>query len=172
MRVVRLFWARLLLAAVCATFWLRLDGAAAAAAQADAESADKHEDSSARAAAIEGRLRAPCCWTQTIDVHDSEVARELHREIVARLEAGESSKQIEDALVARYGERLRAVPSGNPLYDVAGVVAFVIVLAAVGLFLTARRWRQASEISRDVTDLGGELDEYDEALRRELAELR
>jgi cytochrome c-type biogenesis protein CcmH len=171
MRVVHSFWVRLLLFVVCATSGLRLDGAAVVSAQASAESRDRLEDALARATSLEGRLRAPCCWTQTIDVHDSDVARGIHREIVARLQSGASPKQIEDVLVARYGERMRAVPAGNPLYDVALVLAFIIALAAVALFFAARRWRRVSERSLGVTNLTGELDEYDELLRRELAEL-
>jgi hypothetical protein len=50
-------------------------------------------------------------------------------------------------------------------------VAVAIALAAVALFFTARRWRRASERSPEATDGGGELDAYDELLRRELADL-
>ena len=40
------------------------------------------------ASRLEGRIMAPCCWTQTIDIHGSEPAYELRREIRKRLKAG------------------------------------------------------------------------------------
>src|SRR5262245_9645491 len=47
------------------------------------------------AARLEGRLLAPCCWIQTLDVHGSEVAVGLRTEIRHRLRAGESAGAIE-----------------------------------------------------------------------------
>ena len=175
MVVMRALWACLLLPTVwylgATTLLLQLGMETSASAQVQREVNDKPQGVKDSARVIESRLRAPCCWTQTIDVHDSEVSRELHREIVARLEAGESGGQIENVLVGRYGARLRAVPAGSPLYDVALGVAFVVALAALALFVTARRWRLRSRGLREVSGRDGELDEYDERLRRELEEL-
>jgi cytochrome c-type biogenesis protein CcmH len=61
-----------------------------------------------RARELERRLLAPCCWRETLDVHTSPLSTQLRSELRARLAAGESAPQIEDALVARYGPRLRA----------------------------------------------------------------
>ena len=63
-----------------------------------------------RARAVSSRLIAPCCYQQTLDVHESELATALRAEIASRLRAGESPAQVEDSLVERYGERVRAVP--------------------------------------------------------------
>ncbi|HMJ15590.1 MAG TPA: hypothetical protein VK524_29440, partial [Polyangiaceae bacterium] len=40
---------------------------------------------------LEGRIRAPCCWNQTLDIHSSEIASALKREIRTRLRKGESA---------------------------------------------------------------------------------
>ena len=37
------------------------------------------------ASRLEGRIMAPCCWNQTIDIHGSEPSYELRREIRRRL---------------------------------------------------------------------------------------
>jgi cytochrome c-type biogenesis protein CcmH len=58
-----------------------------------------------RAGAIEAELLAPCCWTQTLDIHDSEIARQLRGEIALRVARRESSESIRDDLVARYGSK-------------------------------------------------------------------
>src|SRR5881394_2020769 len=59
---------------------------------------------------LEGRIMAPCCWNQTIDIHGSEAAYELRREIRKRLKAGESPDTNEPSLVTRFGPRILAVP--------------------------------------------------------------
>ena len=55
------------------------------------------------ASRLEGRIMAPCCWNQTIDIHGSEPAYELRREIRKRLKAGESADAIEASFVQRCG---------------------------------------------------------------------
>src|ERR1700690_4185349 len=70
---------------------------------------------------LEGRLLAPCCWAQTLDIHGSDIATSLRREIRTRLKAGESADAIEASLVARYGEKMRAVPDRVPLDTMGGI---------------------------------------------------
>lgn len=97
------------------------------------------EAQSRRGRALEERLMAPCCWTQTLDAHDSPEASALRQEIDRRLVAGETAGAIEDDLVARYGARIRAVPSAGFL-DPIGLIVLAL-LAASALALVAR-WRR------------------------------
>jgi cytochrome c-type biogenesis protein CcmH len=129
----------------------------------------------ARARALETRLLAPCCWDQTLDVHDSDVARALHREITERLEHAEPADAVERDLVARYGERIRAVPPSSPLPTVALVTLLLIFLAGGALWLVARRWRDAGcrasgGAGHGPTESTEGLDHYDAQITRELAE--
>src|SRR4030095_12226687 len=94
------------------------------------------------AAALEGKIRAPCCWNQTIAIHGSESASELRREIRTRWKAGESADGIEASLVARYGPKILAVPPGSPLKNVAAVLAVAMIGAGVLGFRMLRRWRK------------------------------
>ncbi|HTQ05894.1 MAG TPA: cytochrome c-type biogenesis protein CcmH [Polyangiaceae bacterium] len=96
------------------------------------------------AAALEGRIMAPCCWMQTIDIHGSEIANELRVEIRKRLRAGESADSIQASLVARYGERILAVPPGSPLKSVATLLALGLVGAGAGALVMLKRWRGRS----------------------------
>jgi len=93
------------------------------------------------AAYLEGRLRAPCCWNQTIDIHGSEKSNELRREIRRRLKAGESKETIEASIVERYGERILAVPPSSPLKSVAAVLLLVMLGAGAGAYVLLRRWK-------------------------------
>jgi len=97
------------------------------------------------AAALEGRIIAPCCWNQTIDIHGSEVSNALRREIRARLAAGESAEAIERSLVERYGERVIAVPRGSRLGSTGVLLALGMGVAGVGAILLLRRWRDRSQ---------------------------
>ncbi len=93
------------------------------------------------ASRLEGRIRAPCCWNQTIDIHGSEIANELRREIRRRLKNGESPDAIEHSLVDRYGERILAVPPGSALKSVAIFLSLGMAGAGVAGFFMLRRWR-------------------------------
>jgi cytochrome c-type biogenesis protein CcmH len=101
------------------------------------------------ARAVEGRLVAPCCWIQTLDVHESPLADELRLEISTRLERGDTSEAIEDDLAARYGERIRAVPRGGDArnYIPAGV-GIGLLLAGLALAALLRRWRRGGQSAR------------------------
>jgi len=122
-------------------------------------------------AILEGRLLAPCCWTQTLDIHESPLATELRTEIHGRLDQGESAATIEEDLVARYGERIRAIPKGghDPRVTVSIASAVAMLLSAIGLLWLLRRWtrpRAALALPHAATH-----DAYDARLDDELREL-
>lgn len=117
---------------------------------------------------IAGRLLAPCCYTQTLDVHDSPLTHELRLEVRQRLLAGESAEAVEQRLVDRYGERIRATSKRDPLpFVAAGVLA---AAAMVGLLVLrrVRRWRVAPPA---LPLAPSSVDAYDARLDAELAEL-
>ena len=82
---------------------------------------------------VEAHLLAPCCWNGTLDVHESDLASALRKEIRARLRGGEGVEAVEEALVARYGERMRATPKSERvgLLLGAGVLGVLVVAAAL-----------------------------------------
>jgi len=92
---------------------------------------------------MQERLWAPCCWTQTLDAHESELASTLRTEIDHRLQRGESSAAIEDDLAARYGARIRAVPRGkDPRGIIPAVVGLGMMTTLFGLIFLVRRRKQ------------------------------
>jgi cytochrome c-type biogenesis protein CcmH len=128
------------------------------------------------ASRLEGRIMAPCCWNQTIDIHGSEPAYELRREIRRRLKAGESPDAIEATLVKRHGERILAVPPGSPLAAMATMMGLVFAGAGVGGYFMLKRWqRQGQKPSAPKPEKGAkplERDALDDRLDRELSEIR
>lgn len=118
--------------------------------------------------ALIGRLVAPCCWQQTLDVHSGPVADALRAEVRTRLWAGETAREIEADFVARYGSRVRGVPDGNA---VAGVSLGLIVssfFAAVGVFILMFRWRRAAHSSTLPAKSATSRDAYDDRIDDEL----
>ncbi len=121
-------------------------------------------DLDSRAADLERTLIAPCCWRQSLRDHESESATALRAELRARLAAGESPEAITDAMVARYGEGIRAMPSdGDPTWQIAAASAGVaaIGLLVIGAFMRRRPARVAPPLA-----MGEDVD--DEALRDRL----
>jgi cytochrome c-type biogenesis protein CcmH len=100
------------------------------------------------AAQLEGRIIAPCCWNQTIDIHGSEVSTQLRREIRERLKTGETPEAIEASFVERYGQKIVAVKPGSRLGSTAVLLAMGMGAAGVFAFGLMRRWRDRSGPSK------------------------
>ncbi len=99
-------------------------------------------DDAAQAGVVEGHLLAPCCYLQTLDTHQSELADTLRAEVRSRIAAGETPTRIEDDFAARYGERVRAVPRDHDRrHYVVVVFGLALALGALLLVFLLRRWR-------------------------------
>lgn len=128
--------------------------------------------------AIQARLLAPCCWNQTLDSHESPLADSLRAEIRARLRRGEAAGAIEEDIVSRYGERVRAVPRGRdsrsavPLVVGAAMLLSVLVLARL-LRGWIRRGNTAQPAPKPAAAGAGAppRDDYDARVDDELARL-
>ena len=87
------------------------------------------------------RIFSPCCYRETLDVHESPIAAELRLEIHERLERGESPDRILADMVSRYGKEVltRPLEKGAALAICGGSAVFIALL--IGLAL--RRSRRA-----------------------------
>jgi cytochrome c-type biogenesis protein CcmH len=142
-----------------------------ASARTLAESSTSAGRRNDRAAELEQRLVAPCCWQQTLDVHESELSSALRIEIRQRLDGGEAPAAIEDDFAVRFGERIRAVPgsgSGDPRVALPVAVGFAMVLSLFGLLGWVRRGRKRVLQRWEARGLDDNA-AYDLALERELA---
>ncbi|WP_170319812.1 cytochrome c-type biogenesis protein [Polyangium spumosum] len=140
-----------------------------ASAIADTDTPDARQaDPAPGERALVGRLVAPCCWQQTLDVHAGPMADALRAEVRRRLWAGEAAEVIEADFTARYGPRVRAVPDGNPIVGVALGLVVLSFFAAGGLFVVVRRWRRAAGTGASAPPSEAARDAYDERLDDEL----
>jgi cytochrome c-type biogenesis protein CcmH len=124
------------------------------------------------ASAIEGRLMAPCCWTQTIDIHDSEIALSMRHEIRRRLRNGESADAIQASFVERYGPKIMAVQPNSQLKNVFIGLSVVMGGAGIAAAMMLGRWRKQTKNARGPDTQRSEVrDKWDDELDKELADL-
>jgi cytochrome c-type biogenesis protein CcmH/NrfF len=57
---------------------------------------------------------APCCWSKNLMEHNSQVAAEMRCQIDLMVQSGRSDDEIKSIFVAKYGERVLALPDGVP----------------------------------------------------------
>lgn len=90
---------------------------------------------------IQDRFLAPCCWRQSVAIHDSPVARQMRDEIVRLVSEGKTEEEIVDYYVGRYGERILRQPRGQAWIwlNVVPIGALGGGLAGVLVFMTRAR---------------------------------
>ncbi len=66
-----------------------------------------------RIRALQEKLIAPCCWSESVAAHRSEVAAEMRAEIARMVQEGRSDREILDFYKARHGTRILMEPEGQ-----------------------------------------------------------
>jgi cytochrome c-type biogenesis protein CcmH len=99
----------------------------------------------ARARAISAGLRCLVCQNQSIDDSDAPLARDLRLLVRERLKSGDTDEEIEDFVVARYGEFVLLKPRFT-LHTLILWLATPAVLAGaiLLLFFAYRRFHRSS----------------------------
>lgn len=77
---------------------------------------------------IAAKLMAPCCWSETADIHQSEAAVQIREQIRAALGQGYTEQQIINAFVQYYGERILAKPRAKGFNLTVWILPFVALL--------------------------------------------
>ena len=109
---------------------------------------------------LDGKVMAPCCWSQPVSHHYSQVADEIRLRTRQMLAEGKSEQEILDYYVSVYGERILASPRPRGFNLLAWVLpAFSFVAGAVFLGLVLRRWIHSKPATAERVSAGTELDE-------------
>jgi cytochrome c-type biogenesis protein CcmH len=107
---------------------------------------------------LEGEIMCPVCGT-TLDQSDAAVARQMKMFIRSRIAAGESKSQIEDRLVAKFGEQVLAAPPKKGFNLLAWLLPLVgLAIAVPTLGYAAWRWSQGRERVEEPPALDPELE--------------
>ncbi len=100
----------------------------------------KNPQLEARARHISEGLRCLVCQNQSIDDSAAPLAKDLRLLVRERLKAGDSDQEIEDFVVARYGEFVLLKPRFEPQTLILWLATPVVFLAAlIALVLSYRR---------------------------------
>ncbi len=98
----------------------------------------------ARARDISAGLRCLVCQNQSIDDSDAPLAKDLRVLVRERLKAGDSDQQIEDFVVARYGEFVLLKPRFEPHTLLLWLATPAVLLVALLIVVLAYRRRSAA----------------------------
>jgi len=124
------------------------------------------------AADIDGKLIAPCCWTQTVALHESQKAEEIKMQVRLLVAQGKPESEIIDVFVGQYGEQILAAPRAHGFNWLAYLLPFGAIIVGLGaISVLAGRWRGAQPKVVPVPASSSKpavRDEREEDLRRRL----
>jgi len=95
-----------------------------------------------RARRVEDQLLSPCCYSEALTVHRSDLAAQLRTEIRHMVEAGRSDREILDIYIARYGLRVLREPEGARRTWLNGVAIGGVLLGLLIAVVALRRLRR------------------------------
>jgi cytochrome c-type biogenesis protein CcmH len=122
-------------------FTVLAGGVATAAPVADTFANPRMED---RARALQRQLRCLVCQGESIDESQAPLAAELRHLVREQMADGKSDTEIEQYLVARYGDFILMKPPLQPDTYILWLAPFVVLLGAGGVaFWVIRRAKPA-----------------------------
>ena len=135
-------------------------------------------DNDAGIQAIEKQLKCSCgcgldIYTCRTTDFSCTYSPGLHKQVLAMAGQGQSAQEIIDAFVAQYGQQVLMAPPKRG-FNLAGyfVPSVAIVVAAVFLVRTLRRWTRATEVAAPASGAPSDASPAElERLRRELDRL-
>ena len=90
---------------------------------------------------IEDAILAPCCYTEPVSRHQSEVAVKMRIQIAKWVAEGKGDQEILDAYVRRYGSKVLVDPRTKPGWWTPWVPWLGVVVAVVFGFWLLKRLR-------------------------------
>jgi cytochrome c-type biogenesis protein CcmH/NrfF len=120
---------------------------------ASLEGAEIAEQQQTRIEHLEHAVLAPCCYTESVAVHQSEIAVKMRLEIAKWVEMGKSDREILDTYVGLYGSKVLVDPRTSPAWWTPWVPWVVLAIGTVLLTWFLKRWRLKVEASRPASDL-------------------
>jgi cytochrome c-type biogenesis protein CcmH len=94
---------------------------------------------------VEGRLLAPCCYTQSIAVHGSEIAEQMRAEVTEMVVQGRTENEIVNHYRSLYGDRVLIVPDGVTGRILFSFPVITAVLGCLVLLLCVRRMLRSGQ---------------------------
>jgi cytochrome c-type biogenesis protein CcmH len=118
---------------------------------------------------IEDNLIAPCCWTQPVSQHPSEVSEKIRKEVHEMVAAGKSRDEILDFYVAEYGERILATPRAKGFNRLVYILPWLALILGAWLLVILLKKLRAPVPASDPAPLPDS--RYASAVEKEIKEL-
>jgi cytochrome c-type biogenesis protein CcmH len=96
----------------------------------------------ARILRLQKSLLAPCCWSEAVATHRSEVSLTMRAEIARMVAEGKTDNQILDHYKQQYGVRILVEPEGSQWWWMHLIPMLAIALGVLGVLLLIRRLRR------------------------------
>ena len=94
----------------------------------------------ARVQQLENAVLAPCCYTEPVSRHQSEIAVKMRIEIAKWVAEGRTDQEILDTHVRQYGRKVLVDPRTIPGWWTPWVPWLIVILGVVFGFWLLRRW--------------------------------
>jgi cytochrome c-type biogenesis protein CcmH len=135
------------------TLWVVLAVVAVAAILALVLRSGADMSTEARAQRLERQLACPVCSGESVAASNVPESRAIRSDIRERIRAGQSDREIRDAYVRAYTERILLTPSNGGLGVIAwGVPIVVLVIGAAGIVIALRRWSRTPRLTASADD--------------------
>ena len=102
--------------------------------------ADGADEARARIRRIENAVLAPCCYTEPVSRHQSEVAIKMRIEIAKWVAEGRTDQEILNTYVRQYGGKVLVDPRTIPAWWSAWIPWLTAIFGVIFGFWILRRW--------------------------------
>lgn len=92
-----------------------------------------------RAHKLETSLLAPCCWSEPVATHRSEISLSIKAEIEKLVGEGKTDREILDLYKSRYGMRIFVEPEGSQWWVMNVVPVVMTILGVLVVVFVIRR---------------------------------
>ena len=104
---------------------------------------------------LERAVLAPCCYTQTLALHQSEIAVKMRLEIEKWVQEGRTDDEILATYAKQYGNKVLVDPNTLPRGWMLVVPWAIVGLATLGAAWIVRRWQKTRHATDASADAGG-----------------
>jgi cytochrome c-type biogenesis protein CcmH/NrfF len=112
------------------------------------------EQPQARVSRLEHAVLAPCCYAESIAVHQSEIALKMRMEIAKWVAAGKPDQEILDTYAGLYGSKVLVDPRTMPRGWTPFFPWLVLILGTFLVGWLLRRWRAGPQTATAVSTTG------------------
>jgi cytochrome c-type biogenesis protein CcmH/NrfF len=121
------------------------------------------EEEQARIARLEDAVLAPCCYTEPVSVHQSEIAVKMRLEIAKWVAAGKTDQEILDTYVRQYGSEVLIDPRTRPRRWMYWVPWLALATGVLGCVWLLHRWQARPVVAQpQASDAATELPNSDD----------